>query len=101
MVPQRFKFVSEYSVARCVRCETISTGVRAGGKILAMRRETEVSVDLTDHADIYEFVRNTVNVFSTQVRAEMCGTISTDARETEKMLVRVRDEHKALAGEGN
>ncbi len=73
----------------------------ARGKILGMRRETEVSVDLTDHADIYEFVRNTVNVFSTQVRAEMCGTISTDARETEKMLVRVRDEYKALSGEGN
>ena len=70
-------------------------------KIRWMRPETEVSVDLTDHADIYEFVRNTVNVFSTQVRAEMCGTISTDARETEKMLVRVRDEYKALAGEGH
>ena len=58
----------------------------------------DVSVDLSDHADVYEFVRNTVNVFSTLVRAEMCGTITTEARETEKMLVKIRDEYKALSG---
>jgi hypothetical protein len=39
-----------------------------------------------------------VNVFSTQVRAEMSGTITTEARETEKMLVRIRDEYKARCG---
>lgn len=63
-----------------------------------MEPKTEVSVDLSDHADVYEFVRNTVNVFSTQVRAEMSGTITTEARETEKMLVRIRDEYKARCG---
>jgi hypothetical protein len=63
-----------------------------------MEPKTDVSVDLSDHADVYEFVRNTVNVFSTQVRAEMSGTITVEARETEKLLVRVRDEYKALCG---
>jgi hypothetical protein len=63
-----------------------------------MEPKTDVGVDLTDHADVYEFVRNVVNVFSTQVRAEMSGTITTEARETEKMLVRIRDEYKALSG---
>jgi hypothetical protein len=63
-----------------------------------MEPKMDVSVDLSDHADVYEFVRNTVNVFSTQVRAEMSGTITTEARETEKMLVRIRDEYKARCG---
>jgi hypothetical protein len=63
-----------------------------------MEPKMDVSVDLSDHADVYEFVRNTVNVFSTQVRAEMSGTITVEARETEKLLVRVRDEYKALCG---
>ena len=61
----------------------------------------DVGVDLEDHADVYEFVRNVVNVFSTEVRAEMCGAITTEARETEKMLVRVRDEYRALSGRGD
>jgi hypothetical protein len=63
-----------------------------------MEPRTEVSVNLDDHHDVYEFVRNTVNVFSTQVRAEMSGAITTEARETEKMLVRIRDEYKARCG---
>jgi hypothetical protein len=73
-------------------------GEFTGVEVKHMRDGTDVGVDLEDRADIYEFVRNLVNVFSTEVRAEMCGTITTEARETEKMLVRVRDEYKSLLG---
>jgi hypothetical protein len=65
------------------------------------RPKMDVGVDLEDHADVYEFVRNVVNVFSTEVRAEMCGAITTEARETEKMLVRIRDEYKARCGQAD
>ncbi len=61
----------------------------------------DVGVDLSDQDDVYEFVRNVVNVFSTEVRAEMSGAITTEARETEKMLVKIRDEYKARCGRGD